>query len=106
MMRASIDHAMEDMADRETIELRNKAAAMVHGTRRALELSDLPPDQTYAVKKATNKVDRLLADADTPADELKRAVDDLSRRTAQIADDVIGSAVQKALTEPREPESR
>ncbi|MDA0374813.1 MAG: Fe-S protein assembly chaperone HscA [Planctomycetota bacterium] len=106
MMRASIDHAMEDMADREAIELRNKAAAMVHGTRRALELSDLPPDQTYAVKKATNKVDRLLAEADTPADELKRAVDDLSRRTAQIADDVIGSAVHKALTEPREPEAR
>jgi molecular chaperone DnaK len=106
MMRASIDHAMEDMEAREGIELRNKAAAMVHGTRRALELSDLPPDQTYAVKKATNKVDRLLAESDTPTDELKRAVEDLSRRTAQIADDVIGSAVHKALSEPQPPESR
>jgi molecular chaperone DnaK (HSP70) len=106
MMRASIDHAIEDMEAREAIELRNKAAAMVHGTRRALELSDLPPDQTYAVKKATNKVDRLLAADDTPTDELKRAVEDLSRRTAQIADDVIGSAVQKALTEPQKPEAR
>jgi Fe-S protein assembly chaperone HscA len=99
MMQESIDHAIEDMGAREAIELRNKARAMVHGTRRALELSDLPPDQTYAVQKATKRVARLL-DAEAPLDELRPAVDELSKRTAQIADDVIGSAVKKALTDP------
>jgi molecular chaperone DnaK (HSP70) len=99
MMQDSIDHAIEDMSEREAIELRNKARAMVHGTARALELAELPPDQTFAVKKASRNVARLLEE-DGPADQLRAAVDELSKRTAQIADDVIGSAVKKALSEP------
>ncbi|MFO1051575.1 MAG: Fe-S protein assembly chaperone HscA [Planctomycetota bacterium] len=102
MMSEAIEHAQEDMVERERIELRNKADAMTRGTRRALELAELPPDQTFGVKKAVAKVERL-RQADAPVDELRAAIDDLSKLTAQIADDVIGSAVEKALREEREP---
>ena len=97
MMHESIDHAHEDMAVREAIELRNKARAMTIGTRKALELSDLPPDQTYSVKKGVRAVEKALESEDVPA--LTAAVDELSTLTANIADDVISSAVRKSLTE-------
>jgi Fe-S protein assembly chaperone HscA len=101
MMLESIEHAGEDMRAREVIELRNKAEAMVRGTRRSLELSDLPPDQTYSIKKALRAVEQALAQADAgAAPALRAAVDELSRLTAQIADDVVSSAVRKALMEP------
>ena len=99
MMRESIDHAHDDMAEREAIELRNKAQAMVAGTLRALELSDLPPDQTWTIQKAAKRLGGLL-DERGAIDEIRAAVEDLSRLTANVADDVISSAVHKALTEP------
>ncbi|MBI5850785.1 MAG: Hsp70 family protein [Planctomycetes bacterium] len=104
MMSAAIEHARDDMAARELVELRNKGLAMVHGTRRALELADLPPDEVYSVKKAVAHLDRVLA-AGAPVDELRAATDALSRLTAQIADDVIGSAVKKALGDTPLPKS-
>ena len=98
MMLDSIEHAQADYLARERIDLRNKAQAMVKGTRKALELADLPPDQTYAVQKGVRELEKLLA-ADADAAALKAAADELSRRTAVIADDVISTAVRKALQE-------
>lgn len=53
MMFESIEHAHADILARESIDLRNKAQSMVKGTKKALEQSDLPPDQTFAVQKAS-----------------------------------------------------
>ncbi len=98
MMLDSIEHAQADYLARETIDLRNKAQAMVKGTRKALELADLPPDQTFAVQKGVRELEKLLA-AGAEAAALKAAADELSKRTAVIADDVISTAVRKALQE-------
>ncbi|MBK8976768.1 MAG: Fe-S protein assembly chaperone HscA [Planctomycetes bacterium] len=100
MMRESIEHAIDDMHEREAIELRNKAQAMVRGTRAALDLADLPPDQTWTIRKAAQRVATLLA-ANGSTDALRAAVDELSKRTAQVADDVVGAAVRKALAAER-----
>lgn len=102
MMLDSIEHAQADYVARERIDLRNKATAMVRGATRALALAELPPDQTYAVHKAINHLERLLAE---PADSanLKQASDELAALTATIADDVISSAVSKALREDHQP---
>ncbi len=95
MMLDSIEHAQHDVHAREAVELRNKAEAMVRGTRRALALADLPADQTWSVKKAARAVEQALQGGDAGA--LRGPLDELSRLTAQIADDVISSAVKKSL---------
>ena len=96
MMLDSIEHAQQDYVAREAIDLRNKAEAMVRGTQKALQMADLPPDQTYAVQKATKALQKLLA-ANADAAALKAGCDELTKLTATIADDVISSAVTKAL---------
>jgi molecular chaperone DnaK len=98
MMLDSIENAQKDYEAREQIDVRNKAQAMVTGTRKALELAALPPDQTFSVQKSARALEKLLqAGADAAA--LKAACDELGRLTATIADDVISSAVQRALAE-------
>ncbi|MFK7740895.1 MAG: molecular chaperone DnaK [Planctomycetota bacterium] len=98
MMLDSIENAQEDYVAREAIEARAKAEAMVRGTKQALSMADLPPDQTFAVHKAVKALQKAL-DADAEADVLKSASEDLTKVTATIADDVISSAVTKALKE-------
>ena len=96
MMIESIENAEADMATREAIDLRQKAAAMITGTRKAIEASELPPEQTFSIKKVVANLEQLLRE-DAPVAELKQATEDLSGLTAQIADDVISSAVRKEL---------
>jgi len=101
MMLDSIENAQEDYIAREAIESRAKAEAMIRGTRQALKLAELPPDQTFAVHKAVKALQKLL-DADAEADAIKVGCDDLTKVTATIADDVISSAVTKALKEEQQ----
>jgi hypothetical protein len=75
---------------------------MVRGTQRSLALADLPPDQTYSVKKASKRLEKALGDR-APTADLKAAIEELSQLTAQIADDVVSSAVRKALSEEKAP---
>ena len=98
MMLDSIEHAQADVAARHAIDLRNKAEAMVRGTEKALQLAELPPDQTWAVHKATRALQRMLA-ANAPPAELEHGCEELTKVTATIADDVISAAVTKALKE-------
>ena len=98
MMIDSIEHAQDDYLAREAIEARAKAEAMVTGTKKALEIAELPPDQTFAVHKAVKALQKLL-DANADAAALKSASDDLTEVTATIADDVISAAVTKSLKE-------
>jgi Fe-S protein assembly chaperone HscA len=95
MVADSIDAAGADMQQREAIEVRNKAQAMARGTRAALAMAELPPDQTWTIKQAIKAVEKALAGSD--ANALRAAVDALSKATAQIADDVISAAVRKSL---------
>jgi len=101
MMLDSIEHAQQDYLAREAIEVRSKAGAMVRGTEKALELAELPPDQVFAVQKACRRLAKLLA-AETDIPTLKSASDELAKLTANIADDVISSAVTKALREEQQ----
>ncbi|MBL8731780.1 MAG: Fe-S protein assembly chaperone HscA [Planctomycetes bacterium] len=103
MMLESIEHAHDDYTAREAIDVRNKAEALVRGTQKALQLAELPPDQTYAVQKAVKVLAKLLVAEGTATATLKAACDEVSKATATIADDVISSAVTKALRE--EPQS-
>jgi molecular chaperone DnaK len=96
LMLESIEFAQQDHVAREAIEVRGKAQAMLRGTEKALQLAELPPDQTWAVHKAVKALGKLLA-AGAATDALKAACDELTKVTATIADDVISAAVTKAL---------
>jgi molecular chaperone DnaK (HSP70) len=97
IMHDSIEHAEQDMHAREAIELANKARRWCSATAKALAAAgELPPDQTYTVKKALKRVEKLLA-AVRPARGAQGRVDELSQATTAIADDLIGAAVKKAL---------
>ncbi len=101
MMLASIEHAQADFVAREAIEVKNKAEAMVRGTQKVLQMAELPPDQSYAVQKACKALGKLLA-ANADAALLKAGCEELTKVTATIADDVISSAVTKALREEQQ----
>jgi len=101
MMLESIEHAEADYKAREAIEVRYKAEAMVRGTQKVMQMAELPPDQTYAVTKALKALGKLLA-ANADAAALKAGCDELTKVTATIADDVISSAVTKALHEEQQ----
>ena len=105
MMLDSIENAQADYIAREAIEARAKAEAMVRGTKKALTMAELPPDQTFAVHKAVKALQKLLA-ADADADALKSASEDLTKVTATIADDVISAAVTKSLKEDQQQEDQ
>lgn len=101
IMHESIEHAGEDMAAREAVELRNKGNALVRGTRQALSMSELPPDQSWPIQQAVKKLEAVLQTANASSEELKVAADDVSKLTAQVADDVISTAISKALSGPQ-----
>ena len=101
MMLESIENAQEDYVAREAIESRGKAEAMIRGTKKALQMAELPPDQTFAVHKAVKALQKLL-DQDADPDVIKTGCDDLTKVTATIADDVISASVTKALKEEQQ----
>lgn len=101
MMLDSIENAQEDYEAREAIEASAKAVAMLRGTKQALQMAELPPDQTFAVHKAMKALQKLV-DQDAEPDAIKAGCDDLTKVTATIADDVISASVTKALKEEQQ----
>ena len=74
---------------------------MLRGTQKALQLAELPPNQTFAVHKATKALQKLL-DANAEPAAIKSASADLTKVTATIAHDVISAAVTKSLKEDQQ----
>ena len=58
----------------------------------------LPADQTFTIKHTVKKLRKLLEDEAT-TDQIHQTTEALGRLTAQIADDVISSAVRQSLTQ-------
>ncbi|GAB4156077.1 MAG: Fe-S protein assembly chaperone HscA [Planctomycetota bacterium] len=98
MMQDAIENAQRDFEVREAVDLENKARAMLLGTRKALQMADLPPDRTWSIQKCLKNL-AVLLDGPHDAAQLRSATDELTRLTADVADDVIGAAVKKALQE-------
>ncbi len=98
IMRSSIEHAHEDFAAREHIELRNKAANLIEGTRRVLAMPEMPFPGGLREELES---DILSLEALTKADDLsklKTACEAFGEKTQSIADDVIGAAIKAELT--------
>ncbi len=102
MVAESIDKAQEDILAREALDMHNKAEAIVRGTEEALAHGSegLAPEQAYSIKKALARVKGLQHGEDLPA--LHTALEELSSMTMQLADDLIGAAVRKAIAARKE----
>ncbi len=107
LVAESIEHAGEDMAAREAVDLRTKAESVLRGAKAALAEGGegLAPEQAYALRKALTRLEKLCALENPSTEDLREALDRLSGLTGQLADDLIGAAVTKALREaPKEDE--
>ena len=98
IVRDSIEHAAHDMDNREALECRNKAVAVLRGIKAVLASggsAGLAVEQAYAIKKAIGRLEKALGAEDLPT--LKSALDLLSSLTMQVADDMISASVRKEL---------
>ncbi|MGQ0554091.1 MAG: molecular chaperone DnaK [Planctomycetota bacterium] len=97
IVRDSIKNAHVDFAARELVELRNKAAMLVQGTRRVLAMPEMPFTAAQRTELTADmvRIESLAAAGDVPA--LKRACDEFGTKTQALADDVIGAAIKSEL---------
>ncbi len=98
IMNDAVEHAMEDLSQRQLVEFRNTANAVFRGIERAWPNAErlLTPEQQAAVQRQIAAVQQSAAGQDPVA--LKREMDLLGLLTQPLADAIISTA---ALTELR-----
>jgi len=98
IMNDAVEHAMEDLGQRQLVEFRNTANAVFRGIERAWDAAErlLTPEQRSAVQRQIATVKESAQGQDPVA--LKREMDLLGQMTQPLADAIISTA---ALTELR-----
>ncbi len=98
MVKESIVHAHEDFANRELVELRNKANNLVYGTTRVLDMPEMPftDEQRTDLNADIQNLKKLVGGDDIEA--LKAACDAFGEKTQALADNVIGEAIKAELS--------
>jgi len=106
IMKDSIVHAQEDFAARDLIEMRNKANNLIQGTRRVLEMPEMPfsDEQRSDLEADIAALETLVAGDD--AEAIKKACDAFGEKTHGLADDVIGAAIKAELSRATTPSTR
>jgi molecular chaperone DnaK/molecular chaperone HscA len=98
IMNDAVEHAMDDLSQRQLVEFRNTANAVFRGIERAWGAAErlLTPEQQAAVQRQVAAV-KASAEGQDPV-ALKREMDLLGQMTQPLADAIISTA---ALTELR-----
>jgi molecular chaperone DnaK (HSP70) len=98
IMNDAVEHAVDDLNQRQLVEFRNTANAVFRGIERAWDSAErlLTPEQRDAVKRQIDAVRSKAVGSDPIA--LKREMDRLGQMTQPLADAIISTA---ALTELR-----
>lgn len=101
IIKDSIVNAQADFAEREAVELRNKAASLVQGTRRVLAMEEMPfsPEQRAELEDDIARLEQLMQGDDPAA--LRQAADAFGDKTQALADDAIGAAIRAELNRER-----
>ncbi len=97
MMRDAEAHAEEDKKRKELAEAKNNADTLVYSVEKSLkEYGDkITPDEKKEIEVALEKCKKL-KDTSTSADELKAAVEDLTKASHKIAEQVYKAQQQGA----------
>jgi molecular chaperone HscA len=97
MLRASFEHAREDMHSRALAEQRVDGQRLIEATRSALaaDAGLLNPEEKAAIEAAMQKLEKLLPGTDHRA--IKQAVEALNRATDEFAARRMDAGIKRAL---------
>ena len=106
MIKDAEQHANEDAKKKELVETRNMAEGMVTSTERMLEENKdkATEEEITSISDANDKLKKLLENEDTPTNDLKVGIEDLSKASQSFAEKLYAEA-QNEKTDPSSDES-
>ncbi len=106
MIKDAEQHANEDAKKKELVETRNIAEGMVTSTEKMLEENKdkATEEEITSISDANDKLKKLLENEDTPTNDLKVGIEDLSKASQSFAEKLYAEA-QNEKTDPSSDES-
>ena len=106
MIKDAEQHANEDAKKKELVETRNMAEGMVTSTEKMLEENKdkATEEEITSISDANDKLKKLLENEDTPTNDLKVGIEDLSKASQSFAEKLYAEA-QNEKTDPSSDES-
>ena len=106
MIKDAEQHANEDAKKKELVETRNMAEGMVTSTEKMLEENKdkATEEEITSISDANDKLKKLLENEDTPTNDLKVCIEDLSKASQSFAEKLYAEA-QNEKTDPSSDES-
>jgi Fe-S protein assembly chaperone HscA len=98
MLEESIEYAEQDFAERQAIEARTEAEAILAATQKALttpQATDLPAEERAAIDAAVAALKESVSGSDYKL--IRKRIDELNNATMRLAELVMNSAVSTAL---------
>ncbi len=99
MILASFDHAEDDLEQRQVIEAQNEARTILEAVEKGAKhpaWQQLTADEIEHIKAATSELDASVKGGDYKL--IRRAIDELDKRTRRFAELMMDTAVSSALT--------
>ncbi len=106
MIKDAEQHANEDAKKKELVETRNMAEGIVTSTEKMLEENKdkATEEEITSINDANDKLKKLLENEDTPTNDLKVGIEDLSKASQTFAEKLYAEA-QNEKTDPSSDES-
>ena len=94
MVKDAEEHANEDAKKKELVETRNLAESMVTSTEKMLEENKdkATDEEAAAITEANDKLKKLLENEDIPINDLKLAIEDLTKASQSFAEKLYADA--------------
>ena len=94
MIKDAEQHANEDAKKKELVETRNMAEGMVTSTEKMLEENKdkATDEESAAITEANDKLKKLLENEDIPINDLKLAIEDLTKASQSFAEKLYADA--------------
>ena len=97
MIKDAEEHANEDAKKKEHVETRNLAESMVTSTEKMLEENKdkATDDEVKSITENKEQLSKVLENQDASIDEIKKAVEDLTKATQSFAEKLYAEAQQE-----------
>ena len=104
MIKDAEEHANEDAKKKEHVETRNLAESMVTSTEKMLEENKdkATDDEVKSITENKEQLSKVLENQDASIDEIKKAVEDLTKASQSFAEKLYAEAQQENQTSENE----